>query len=129
MKQVTLSPTETLLRESIIARINIGAQALCEQDVAEKQSSTALSINEDPIGIYTAVVSKLINSSTTTEEVSNFITIGSLVVARQMKSQHQLSKALEELEKLKIDYASLHQLHCDKEPEEVEIEEVESDES
>ena len=102
MKEVTLSPSETLLRESIIARINSGAQAICDQDV-KNQGDIQSSIDADPLGLYTAIVAKLVSNETTTDELSNFINVGALVVARQMKAKHLLSAANKELEKVKAD--------------------------
>lgn len=103
MKQIELTPVQTLLRESISARINQTAEALCEADISGNKEP----MKQQPMELFTAIAAQIASEHDSEDEISHMVNTGALFTAQMMRMQHlarELQKESEELRESLFNY-------------------------
>lgn len=97
MNQIELTPVQTLLRESITARINQTAEALCDADKAGNGEP----MKQQPLELFTALAAQVASKDGSESEISHLVHTGALFLAKAMKADYIAQKLYKENEKLR----------------------------
>lgn len=100
MKPLELTPVQTLLRESITARINQTTQALCEADMAGNSQP----MQEQPLELFTALAAQVASTNNNGDEIARLVHTGALFAAKFMKMQAMAEKLKDENEELRMSF-------------------------
>lgn len=106
MKPLELTPVQTLLRESIAARINQTTQALCDADKA----GNGQPMQAQPLELFTALAAQVASNNNNEDEIARLVHTGALFAAKFMKVEAAAYRLGKECEALRDELNKLNEV-------------------